>query len=557
MALQDRLYVVDARTGAIMRVTNGMQSLAPPNPPTQRATDVAAKGIGHSQYSGDVPLDTTQHQDGTFALVDLTRASAYNPFLHDGYYDVYGNQILDADGNPIHAIGLQTLSETHEGTANDFTWNASYWWFDGNPSNSWGDSQQFVMYPYGGETSVNGQTAAVDAHFGMATTWDFYKNVFNRDGIDNQGTSPISVVHTVAPFSGYYYDNAFWDDYSFGMYYSDGTLYPGVDPYTGLPTTPNPNGFTSLTTLDIIGHEMTHGVTANTAGLIDEGESGGLNEGSSDILGKMVEVYRTRPAGQDTLIPLTGTSWLVGHQVRASGLRSMIRPSSDGLSADNWYSGIEYLDVHYANGPINRFFYYLSQGAPSTSADIAYSPYLPGGMTGIGTSVHARAHRLQDADGIPGTRQHLRDGAPRRDQCRDRSLRRRFARGRGRQERVRGHQRWQRDRSAARVERHVPGAPGRYAARYLWRQPVRPHADRGDDDHGQTERRGQEHDRHRRRLEARQCPRRVQQSRIPPRRRDGHGRWALEPGQQLGHARHDGGEQGRSARIRRRGGVGG
>ena len=124
--LQDRLYVVDARTGAIMRVTNGMQSLAPPNPPTQRATDVAAKGVGHSQYSGTVPLDTTQHQDGTFALVDLTRASAYNPFLHDSYFDpVTYNQILDADGNPIHAIGLQTLTETHEGTANDFTWTSS------------------------------------------------------------------------------------------------------------------------------------------------------------------------------------------------------------------------------------------------------------------------------------------------------------------------------------------------------------------------------------------------------------------------------------------------
>ena len=48
----------------------------------------------------------------------------------------------------------------------------------------------------------------------------------------------------------------------------------------------------------------------------------------------------------------------------------MIKPSSDGLSADNWYAGIEYLDVHYANGPINRFFYYLSQGAPSSSADM-------------------------------------------------------------------------------------------------------------------------------------------------------------------------------------------
>ncbi len=56
-------------------------------------------------------------------------------------------------------------------------------------------------------------------------------------------------------------------------------------PNTGLPTPANPNGFTSLTAIDIIGHEMTHGVTANTAGMIDDGETGGLNEGTSDIMG--------------------------------------------------------------------------------------------------------------------------------------------------------------------------------------------------------------------------------------------------------------------------------
>jgi Zn-dependent metalloprotease len=388
--LQDRLYVVDARTGAIMRVTNGLQSDLPlRNPPTQRPTDVAAVGVGNSQYSGVVSLDTTQHQDGSFALVDLTRASLPNPYLQCCYDDLLGNQILDADGNPIHAIGLQTLTEDHEGTFNDFTFNADNWWFDLNPTNTWGDSQQFVMYPYGGETSVNGQTAAVDAHYGMATTWDYYKNVFNRDGIDNQGTSAISTVHVVDQ-AGYYYDNAFWDDFSFGMYYSDGTLNPGVDPNTGLPTPPNPDGFTSLTAIDIIGHEMTHGVTANTAGLIDDGETGGLNEGTSDIMGKMIQVYRTRTPGQDALIPLSGTSWIIGDEVRPGGLRSMIKPSSDGLSADNWYAGIQYLDVHYSNGPINRFFYYLSQGAPSTASDAAYSPYLPGGMTGIGNDHAAR-----------------------------------------------------------------------------------------------------------------------------------------------------------------------
>jgi Zn-dependent metalloprotease len=388
--LQDERYVVDARTGAIMRVTNGLQSVLPTvNPPTQRPTDVAATGVGNSQYSGVVPLDTTQHQDGTFALIDRTRPTLPNPYLECCFTDVFGNQIMDADGNPIHAIGLQTLTEDHEGTVNDFTFVADNWWFDLNPTNTWGDSQQFVMYPYGGEGSVNGQTAAVDAHYGMARTWDFYKNVFNRDGIDNQGTSAISTVHVLGPF-GYYYDNAFWNDFVFGMFYSDGTLNPGVDPYTGEATPPNPDGFTSLTALDIIGHEMTHGVTANTAGLIDDGETGGLNEGTSDIMGKMVEVYRNRPPGQDTLIPLTGTSWIIGDAVRPGGLRSMIQPSSDGLSADNWYAGIQFLDVHYSNGPINRFFYYLSQGAPSSATDPAHSLYLPGGMTGIGNDHAAR-----------------------------------------------------------------------------------------------------------------------------------------------------------------------
>src|SRR5262249_36106761 len=144
----------------------------PHNPPTQRATDTAAKGVGYSQYSGTVTLDTTRHQDGTFALIDRTRGSKYNPYLHDSYYylDELGNflQVFDADGNPISAVGLQTLTETHEGSGWD--WRGDNWWFDNNPANAWGDGRQFVMMPYGGETGVNGQTAAVDAHYGMALT---------------------------------------------------------------------------------------------------------------------------------------------------------------------------------------------------------------------------------------------------------------------------------------------------------------------------------------------------------------------------------------------------
>ncbi len=385
--VQDMKYVVDARTGAIMHVATGKESIAPMNPPVQLPTDVAAVGIGYSQWSGIVPLDTTMHADGTFAMIDRTRGSQYNPYLHDFFYDASGNQILGPDGNPISVIGLQSITETHEGYG--ATWTASNWWFDGNPVDIWGDGRQFSMFPYGGETSINGQTAAVDAQYGMAMTWDFYQNIFGRNGIDGHGTSPISTVHAVDA-QNYYYDNAYWDNFVFGMFYSDGTLNPGVDPTTGLPTPPDPNGFNTLTELDIIGHEMTHGVTAATDALEYAGESGGLNEASSDIMGSMVEAYATRKPGQDLVIPNTGTDWLMGALISAKPLRSMIKPSTDGVSADNWYAGIKYLDVHFSSGPMNRFFYFLAQGASSDKTSQSYSPYLPEGMQGIGNDHAAR-----------------------------------------------------------------------------------------------------------------------------------------------------------------------
>jgi Zn-dependent metalloprotease len=379
--VRDKTYVVDARTGAVLHVHDGRQGLAPMNPPVQLPDDVAAVGTGYSQYSGVVKLDTTMHADGTFQMIDRTRGSRWNPYLHDSFYDDQGNQVLAPDGNPISVIGLQSITETHEGFGD--TWVADNWWFDGNPSDTWGDGRQFVMFPYGGETSANGQTAAVDAHYGMATTWDFYASVFGRNGIDNLGTSPISVVHVVDQ-DGFYYDNAYWSDFIFGMFYSDGSRNPGVDPATGLPTPGNPSGFRTLTEIDIIGHEMTHGVTANSDGLEYDGETGGLNEGTSDIMGSMVEAWATRAPGNDDVIPNSGTDWLMGAQVSDSPLRSMIHPSVDGVSADHWYAGIQYLDVHFSSGPLNRFFYFLSQGASADPSSDSYSPYLPEGMKGIG-----------------------------------------------------------------------------------------------------------------------------------------------------------------------------
>ncbi|HEV8690404.1 MAG TPA: hypothetical protein VGQ91_08930, partial [Ideonella sp.] len=68
--LKDMRYVVDATTGAILRTDTGIKTLEAPNPPALKPTDIAVKGVGHSQYNGTVTLDTIQRADGKFALID-------------------------------------------------------------------------------------------------------------------------------------------------------------------------------------------------------------------------------------------------------------------------------------------------------------------------------------------------------------------------------------------------------------------------------------------------------------------------------------------------------
>ncbi|MDX3453226.1 M4 family metallopeptidase [Streptomyces sp. ME02-8801-2C] len=190
---------------------------------------------------------------------------------------------------------------------------------------------------WGTGAGSNTQTAGVDAHYGAQVTWDFYKNTFGRSGIKNDGVAAYSRVHYSTA-----YVNAFWDDDCFCMTYGDGS------------------GSThALTSLDVAGHEMTHGVTSNTAGLNYSGESGGLNEATSDIFGTGVEFYANNASDVG--------DYLIGEKIDINGdgtpLRYMDKPSKDGGSADSWYSGVGNLDVHYSSGPANHMFYLLSEGS--------------------------------------------------------------------------------------------------------------------------------------------------------------------------------------------------
>ncbi|MCK9194162.1 MAG: M4 family metallopeptidase, partial [Nevskia sp.] len=164
---------------------------------------------------------------------------------------------------------------------------------------------------WGNSSTSNSQTAAVDAMYGQNTTWDFYQSL-GRNGINGTGGAGYSRVHYSRN-----YVNAYWSDSCFCMTYGDG------DGATYLP----------LVALDVAGHEMTHGVTSTSAGLVYSGQSGGLNESMSDIMGTMVEFRGTK--GNN--LP----NYLIGERIYTANnnvptpttaLRYMFKPSLDGAS---------------------------------------------------------------------------------------------------------------------------------------------------------------------------------------------------------------------------------
>jgi Zn-dependent metalloprotease len=275
-----------------------------------------ATGTGKTLYSGTVSL-TTNLSGSTYQLYDTSRGG------HKTY-------------------NLKHTESTGTGTL--FT----------DSDNTWGTGAA--------SSSSTDQTAATDVAYGAQETWDYYKSVFGRSGIKNDGVGAYSRVHY-----GNAYVNAFWDDDCFCMTYGDGD--GNTDP---------------LTSLDVAGHEMTHGVTANTAGLDYSGESGGLNEATSDILGGVgVEFYANNSSDKG--------DYLIGEKININGdgtpLRYMDKPSKDGGSADSWSSSVGNLDVHYSSGVANHFFYLLSEGSGSKTINgVSYNSPTSNGstVTGIG-----------------------------------------------------------------------------------------------------------------------------------------------------------------------------
>ena len=303
-----RVAYVDAATGAYIAGWSELETVT---------------GSGQSLYSGKVPVQSVKTKHG-YKLKDTTRGNAIT-------VDV----------------------KNQKDPKNDYLKGTIF----SDKDNRWGNG-----------LPTNRQSAAVDAAYGVAKTWDFYKSMFGRQGIRGDGVGAKSRVHYATGL-----DNAFWDDNCFCMTYGDGG-----------------ESFKTVVGLDVAGHEMTHGVTSHTAGLLYLGESGGLNEANSDIFGTMVEFSAANPKdpgdyyiGENIVKPTYG----------APSLRRMDQPSSDGGSYDCWTYGMGTDDVHYTSGVGNHFFYLLSEGTgPRTIGGLPHNGIACDGssFSGIGRDTAVR-----------------------------------------------------------------------------------------------------------------------------------------------------------------------
>jgi len=168
-----------------------------------------------------------------------------------------------------------------------------------------GEKEELPGQPVRLEGAAASEDAAVnEAYDGLGTTFDFFLQQYQRNSIDNAGMPLTATVHF-----GRHYDNAFWNGQQMVFGDGDGALF---------------RRFTA--SLDVIGHELAHGVTEFESGLQYQGQSGALNESLSDVFGVLIKQYALKQTADQA-------DWLIGAELLVpspgrNALRSMKEPGS-------------------------------------------------------------------------------------------------------------------------------------------------------------------------------------------------------------------------------------
>lgn len=254
--------------------------------------DTQVHGKGKSRYAGEVTFNTEQYADG-YRLEGL-----------QGKYQV-----------PVYTLNMNHADFPADEVITDFI----------DEDNIWDDLH-----------NENRDEAAIDIHWGMQNTIDYFTDKFDRNSVDNEGMTIFGLAHL-----GENVANASWT--GGWAQFGDGNNAP----YVGL---------------GITAHELTHAVTQFSANLIYSGESGALNESFSDIFGVSVEFYAGKDSEKDI--------WLLGDELYVHGsMRNMSNPNAeeqpDTYGGQYWVnpqSSFDYGGVHFNSGVSNYWFYLLSVG---------------------------------------------------------------------------------------------------------------------------------------------------------------------------------------------------
>jgi bacillolysin len=298
--------------------------------------NVEGGGEAKLAYSMHVSEISAQHYALRKVVVDA----------HDGSILSSFNNLQALEGNGMSATAgvsrkLQVSQEGGQYVLKDASRGNGVWTYtaeetttsaiivSSNSLNTWDDVQ-------------NGAGAAVDAHFFAGKVYDFYKGKFARNSLDNNNLRMVSVVH---------YDqqlpNAFWNPDSKLMAYGDGD--GSTAPFSA--------------SLDVVGHEFTHGVTSNESDLQYMNQSGALNEALSDILGSAIE---------HEVMPSATANWQMGEGL-GKPIRDMKSPKlyrqPDHMSG---YQNTQQDNggVHTNSGIINQVAYLMTMGGKNSTSNI-------------------------------------------------------------------------------------------------------------------------------------------------------------------------------------------
>jgi Zn-dependent metalloprotease len=260
----------------------------------------------------------------------------YSPMLIDQQGDdqlVWRVEVNALDLRPIREL---VLVNAHDGTIalnyNQVETGKQYSTYTMNNSNNQLSLPGTLICTSDNPSCSGGDSDAKKAHRYTSDTYDFYYTRHGRDSIDGSGMLIKSSVHY-----GYNYVNAFWNGSQ--MVYGDG-----------------------MAADDVVGHELTHGVTQYTSNLIYYGQSGAINESFSDVWGEFVD--QTNGAGTDT----QAVKWLIGEDISNLGaIRNMADPTQfgdpDRIGSSYFYTGAsDNNGVHTNSGVNNKAAYLMTDG---------------------------------------------------------------------------------------------------------------------------------------------------------------------------------------------------